>query len=116
MLRFTILLRMISLRVVLINIFFTKHFFDLFLYLISIYFSATLLFVFIYLYIMHYQCKIILNIEFLIQYTSANSNTQGTRHFVRICKYSKYRKGKIEIFNTAVEFLALKAIFYKLLK
>ena len=65
-----------------------------------------------YLYIMHCQCKIILNIEILMQYTSVNSNTQGTRYFVRISEYWRYRKDKIEIFNTAVEFLALKAIFY----
>ena len=47
---------------------------------------------FIYLYIMRCQCKIILNIEFLIQYTSVNWNTQGTRHFVQISECSQYRK------------------------
>ena len=41
---------------------------------------------------MHCQCKIILNIKLLIQYTSVNSNTQGTRHVVQTGKYSKYRK------------------------
>ena len=46
----------------------------------------------------------------LIQYTSVNSNVQGTRHFVRISVCSK----KIENFDNAVEFLLLKALFYTL--
>ena len=41
----------------------------------------------------------------LIQYTSIISNTQETRHFVRISECSKYRKlRKNQEFDNAVEF------------
>ena len=48
---------------------------------------------------------------------TVNSNTEGTRRFVRISKCLKYWKSrKIKNFHNAVEVLLLKVLFYKLWK